>query len=464
MAKTKTVDKASLRLTPFEKKACLFLSLGLAACYVAASINGTYSTLFLSELLSLGAAGDQASKIQAQMVVGFFMAGGTLLCAIVLPLLGRLSDHIIAPKKRRFPILLIAFLVYLIALPLVPLAFKGHSLWGLVALLWSISLANGVFTSFLTILMDDFIPAPKVGRFAGWCGLFGYSGNWIGYLIASFFSFSSFVLSKDFWTLQIPFLAGTLLLLLGGIFPLLLAYQNASYSPNTIVAPLAVAPQKAKINKPIALLLIALVFSTIGFGAFSSFASPYFQYYLVNDTANLSYASLISSLVATALFVPANLLAEKKGGRAIALLSFALGLVCFGWIYFLKPSGDQVVDASGAITSWASFNPQFFLCYALLGLALGLDNTVYPLYLRYLPKGKEATYTALYNGIANLTGCFVIVAGGLLLSGTGVWWVLPLIDVIGFTIAILCFCFLPKNPPEGLSLEGSGRTPETMGK
>lgn len=456
MAAVKTTAKISLKLTPFEKKACLFLSLGLAACYIASSICGTYSTLFLSELLSVGGVGDQASKIHAQLVVGSFLAGGSLLCAFTLPFLGRLSDRIVTRKKRRFPFLLGAFLVYLIALPLVPIAFHFRSLWGLVLLLWAVSLANGVFTSFLTILMDDFIPPEKVGRFAGWCGLYGYSGNWIGYLIASFFSFSSFVLSKDYWTLQIPFLLGVVLLLIGGTFMLAFAYKNAGYSLPSETASFQLSPKKGKISKEIVLFWLALIFSTIGFTSFPSFASPYFQYYLVDDTVNLSYCSLISSLVATALFVPANLLAEKKGGKAIGLLSFCLGLLCFAWIYFLKPSGDQVVDASGAVSVWASFNPQFLICYVFLGMALGFNNCVYPLYIRYVPKGKEATYTALYNAVANFTSCLMPLAVGLLLSTTGVWWILPLLDVGGFVLAILCFCFLKKKPSLPLSLKEDG--------
>lgn len=433
-----------LRLSSFQKKLVFFISLGLAGSYAASTISGTFGGLFFTGLLSESDAGGEI--LASQLYVGLLLSVPSLAIALLLPICGRISDSIKNLKWRRLIFIFVSLFCYLLSFPFMPLAFLSHNLGGLIASLYISSISNSVFCAFLTITMVDHVEAPLRGRFSGYCALFGYTGLLAGLLVANSFSYSSYLLSKDPWRLILPFIIALIIL---GVCALSLAFFLRK---NALVELKGEGESEVSNHKkksgllplPIILFFMAIGAAAIGGSSFSGFSASYFQYHLLTDTANLSRCSLISSLVSLVLFVPANFLAEKKGGKLILLSAYLLAILGYLWIFLIAPRGDQKVAEDGSIILLSSFPSSFYGAYFLLGCHAGLGNCDFPLFARYLKKGHEASYSNYFTAVSSLLSSLTPLLVGALLANGMVWGLLPLFSLVGFSCAFIFLLFLPK--------------------
>ncbi|OPZ36233.1 MAG: melibiose:sodium symporter [Tenericutes bacterium ADurb.BinA155] len=414
-----------------------------------ASLQGySYDDLNLPENASV--------LLDVQYLVGIVMACDNIAALFLLPIFGHLSDKTHTKWGKRMPYIVGGTLVSAIAFPFIPIFYQYNNLAGMISLMAIVIFFMMMYRNPAVALMPDLTPKPLRSRANGIINIVGFIGGGVGTILAIPLSFKNYLgkFNHSLWVIEIPFLVASILMLVSCAILFIKIKENkleVELEPEMRRGEeLAETVDKVDDGKmsrnnrtTLILILIAEVLWFMSYNAIETFMGNYTLWYLYSSDSNTGILTLISGLTGVITFMLAGRLADKIGRKwtiFIGLCIITLATLC---LCFIKPSGNQTIDAKGFNNYDATFPWPLYIIFGFQGIGWALINICsFPMVVELCSSKKIGRFTGYYYAASMLAQSMTPILIGLIMKFTKAWWALPIYSASLMGAATLVFIFV----------------------
>ena len=172
---------------------------------------------------------------QVQYLVGIMMGLDNLAALILMPIFGRLSDKTRTKLGKRMPYILIGTFVCAVAFPFIPVFFHYHQMVGVIITMAIVVCFAMMYRNPAVALMPDLTPKPLRSKANGIINIMGYLGGACAAVAGVFFALTTYLgddnanwfgRTANIWTIELPFLIASVLMLISAIVLVLTVREN----------------------------------------------------------------------------------------------------------------------------------------------------------------------------------------------------------------------------------------------
>ncbi len=433
-------------------------------------VYDSWCTPFLTELFKnkLGIADEK----KVQYLVGIMMAIDNLAALILLPIFGSLSDKTHTRIGRRMPYILLGTFVCCVAFPFIPVFFHHSNLGGVIALMAIVVLFAMMYRNPAVALMPDMTPKPLRSRANGIINIMGYIGGAFATVMGIFFDVKKKYLlleaaQRSIWIVEIPFLIGSVLMLVSAIVLFILIKENKIRDEMADEMArgdaLSETTDKVDDDKPLTRGNKIMLFCILGAeffwfmadNAVGTFINNYVIYNTTSGQATTSILTIIGGVGSVIGFALGGLIASKIGRKYTVI--GGLGLTLLAYLVWVILTFSLGFGGSGKVPVW------MFPLFAIKGFGMSLVHiNSFPMVVELCNSKKIGKFTGFYYASSMTAQTITPVAfGSLLLVPTFNWDLLPIYAsiCIGASVAIFIFVKNVRSTKTGFKggLEGVGQ-------
>ena len=418
-------------------------------------VYDTWCPTFLTELFK--SAFNKESDQDVQYLVGVMMALDNLAALILLPIFGRLSDKTKSPLGKRMPYILVGTFVCAVAFPFIPVFFHANNLAGTLAMMAIVLVFAMMYRNPAVALMPDMTPKPLRSKANGIINIMGYIGGAFATVVGMIFILSEYLGKtnkhpeqfNNIWTIEIPFLVGSVLMLISAIVLFLTIKENKiaeevkdemarGEEVSEAADKMAVDDEgpMTKANKRMLwFILAAEFFWFMADNGIGTFLNNYVIYNLNGSSASTAVMVIVSGVGSVIGFATGGIIASKIGrkwtivaGLGSTLLSYVLWIILTFTVGF---SGDSV-------PAW------LYVIWFVKGVGMSLVHVnSYPMVVELCSSKKIGAFTGYYYAASMAAQTTTPVLLGLLLLAEGINWdVLPVYATICLAVSTAIFFFI----------------------
>ena len=413
-------------------------------------VYDTWCPTFLTELF---AKAFNKTNEEVQYLVGIIMALDNLAALILLPIFGRLSDKTHTPLGKRMPYILVGTFVCAVAFPFVPVFFHYGNIAGTISMMAIVLIFAMMYRNPAVALMPDMTPKPLRSKANGIINIMGYIGGAFATVIGMVFVLSKYLKadigSRNIWTIEIPFLMGSVLMLISAIVLFLTIKENkiaeevkedmARGEEESEAADKMAVDDEGPITpankRMLWLILAAEFFWFMADNGIGTFLNNYVIYNLHGSSASTSLMVIISGVGSIIGFVTGGIIASKIGRKWTILSGLAATAIGYAiWIimtFAVGFPGDKV-------PAW------LFVIWFVKGVGMSLVHVnSYPMVVELCSSKKIGAFTGYYyaSSMAAQTTTPVLL-GLLLLVPSFNWDILPIYATICLVASTAIFFFI----------------------
>ena len=418
-------------------------------------VYDTWCPTFLTELFK--SAFNKESDQDVQYLVGVMMALDNLAALILLPIFGRLSDKTKSPLGKRMPYILVGTFVCAVAFPFIPVFFHANNLAGTLAMMAIVLVFAMMYRNPAVALMPDMTPKPLRSKANGIINIMGYIGGAFATVVGMIFILSEYLGKtnkhpeqfNNIWTIEIPFLVGSVLMLISAIVLFLTIKENKiaeevkdemarGEEVSEAADKMAVDDEgpMTKANKRMLwFILAAEFFWFMADNGIGTFLNNYVIYNLNGSSASTAVMVIVSGVGSVIGFATGGIIASKIGrkwtivaGLGSTLLSYIFWIILTFTVGF---SGDSV-------PAW------LYVIWFVKGVGMSLVHVnSYPMVVELCSSKKIGAFTGYYYAASMAAQTTTPVLLGLLLLAEGINWdVLPVYATICLAVSTAIFFFI----------------------
>ena len=430
-------------------------------------VYDSWCTPFLTELFKTKIGIDDEKKVQ--YLVGIMMAIDNLAALILLPIFGALSDKTNTRIGKRMPYILVGTFVCCALFPLIPVFFTQSNLVGVIVMMALVVLFAMMYRNPAVALMPDMTPKPLRSKANGIINIMGYIGGAFATVLGIFFDVKKKYLQvedKNFWIVEIPFLIGSVLMLISAVVLFILIKENKirDEMKDEMARGDAVSETADKVDddKPLSrankimlfLILGAEFFWFMADNAVGTFLNNYIIYNTDSGQAATSILTIVGGVASVAGFALGGIIAGKIGRKWTLFGGLGLTLAAYAvWIILTFTIG---VGEGKEAPIW------LYPLFVLKGFGMSLVHVnSFPMVVELCNSKKIGRFTGYYYASSMAAQTITPVAfGALLLVPSFDWYLLPIYAACCIAVSALVFFFVKnvKNTKTQLTsgLEGIG--------
>lgn len=392
-----------------------------------------------------------ADERKVQYLVGIMMAIDNLAALILLPIFGALSDKTKTRFGKRMPYIAIGTIVCCALFPLIPLFFTQSNLVGVISVMALVVLFAMMYRNPAVALMPDMTPKPLRSKANGIINIMGYIGGAFATVLGIFFDFKKKYLQvddKNFWIVEIPFLVGSVLMLISAIVLFILIKENKIHDEmkDEMARGDAVSETADKVDddKPLTkankimlfLILGAEFFWFMADNAVGTFLNNYIIYNTDSGQAATSVLTIVGGVASVVGFALGGMIASKIGRKWTLFGGLGLTLVAYAvWIILTFAAG---VGDGAAAPIW------LYPLFAIKGFGMSLVHVnSFPMVVELCNSKKIGRFTGYYYASSMAAQTITPVAfGALLLVPSFDWYLLPIYAAGCIALSLVVFFFV----------------------
>ena len=413
-----------------------------------------------------------------QYLVGIMMAIDNIAALILLPIFGTLSDKTKSPIGKRMPYILIGTFVCSVAFPFIPVLFYLNNLAGVIALMAIVVVFAMMYRNPAVALMPDITPKPLRSKANGIINIMGYIGGacatiiGIPFVLTQFLGSSNHHLSEELinkadkanlltnplilkshtwafhniWSIEIPFLVGSVLMLASAIVLFFKIKENKlavemkeemerGELEAEVVDKVSEDSPMTKANRVMLILILAAEFFWfMADNGIATFMGNYTVYYLGAESSSNMINTIIGGVGSVVGFAIGGMIASKigrkwtvVGGLSLTLLGYTLWAIL---TFATTPNG--------------SFPFWIFIVWFIKGFGMSLVHVnSFPMVVELCPNSKIGKFTGLYYAASMAAQTITPIAlGTLLLAESFSWQFLPIYAIVCVVASLAVFLFI----------------------
>ena len=422
------------------------------------------SAVNLTKMKDILAAGYITSNdyLKIQWKVGIIMALDNIAALFMMPLFGNWSDKTHSKLGKRMPFIIVGSVVTAFVLPLIPLFFNmgmentsniTAALIGMICTMVVVIMFMMSYRSPAVALMPDLTPKPLRSRANGIINVVGYAGGAIGAIFGIVIPVTSYMegTSKSLWTLEVPFLVSSVVLLVSLALLLIKVKENKLHEQldaeiargdamGESAEQVTTSGKLSKNNlRNLALILVAEVFWFMSLNGIETFQTNYLMFHFNTSSGGGAIMTVLSGAASVCGFLIAGPIADKIGRKwtiMTGICTVVLGYAAYALVGALtKQAADPTFDSS--------FPWTFYIITPIVGLGTSLIHICsFPLVTDYCTSDKLGKFTSLYYTASMLAQSVTPILIGLIFMAVGSWNALPIYSCALMFMAGLIFVFV----------------------
>lgn len=408
-------------------------------------VYDSWCSPFLTELLTNHGEKD---ALEVQGIVGLIMACDNIAALILLPIFGSLSDRTHTKIGKRMPYILTGTFVSAIAFPFIPFFFHHSNLAGLIVTMGIVLIFMMMYRNPAVSLMPDITPKPLRAKANGIINIMGYVGGAFTVLLGIFCSYTKYQKTQNLWTVEIPFLVASLLMVAAAFVLYNTIKENEL--EEELKEELEEGERLAAIetpvddDKPMSHANKVMLFAILGAevlwfmadNGLGTFLSNYVLYYLEADFSNKMFLTIAMGAGSLVGFSIAGSIADRIGRKWTVFTGLSITLVAYIFAIFIKPS--SVVDEA---TNLHPFPMLLLVVWLFKGFGMSLvHNCSFPMVVELCSSKKIGKFTGFYYTASMGAQTLTPIILGQILERTQKWGVLPIYSAL-FILASDCVVF-----------------------
>ena len=388
---------------------------------------------------------------KVQYLVGIMMAIDNLAALILLPIFGALSDKTKTRFGKRMPYIAIGTIACCTLFPLIPLFFTQSNLIGVITVMAMVVLFAMMYRNPAVALMPDMTPKPLRSKANGIINILGYIGGAFATVLGIIFDFKKKYLQvddKNFWIVEIPFLVGSVLMLVSAVVLFILIKENKIHDEmkDEMARGDAVSETADVVDddKPLSRANKIMLFMILGAeffwfmadNAVTTFLNNYIIYNTDSGQATTSVLTIVGGVASVAGFALGGIIASKIGRKWTLFGGLGLTLVAYvAWIILTFTAG---VGDGEAAPGW------LYPLFVLKGFGMSLVHVnSFPMVVELCNSKKIGRFTGYYYASSMAAQTITPIAfGALLLVPTFDWYLLPIYAAICIAASSAVFFFV----------------------
>ena len=421
----------------------------------------------------------QDDYLSVQWKVGIIMALDNIAALFIMPIFGNLSDKTRTKLGKRMPYIIVGSVVTAIVLPFIPFFFSigmaeaqiTGMLVGMIATMVVVIVFMMSYRSPAVALMPDLTPKPLRSKANGIINVVGYVGGAIGSVAAIVIPVTKYIdgTNRSLWMLEIPFILGSVILLISLAFLLKKVKENELHAKldeeirnaeglGESAEQVTTNEKLSKVNlRNLALILVAEMFWFMALNAVETFQTNYLMFWENCSSSGGAIMTVLSGAASVVGFIFAGRIADKIGRKWTIFIGICVVAACFV-VYSFAP--QRVVDVY-------TFDDAMWFAFWILLPISGFGSSLihicsFPLVTDYCTSDKLGRFTSLYYTASMLAQSLTPILIGFILNITKAWVALPIYSTVLMAIAGLVFFFV-KAPhrmdkaanPKGLDALGA---------
>ena len=447
-----TTQKSSFKLNYKRTFTIGFAFFGILLLW---QVYDTWCPTFLTELFK--SAFNKESDQDVQYLVGVMMALDNLAALILLPIFGRLSDRTKSPIGKRMPYILVGTFVCAVAFPFIPVFFHANNLAGTLAMMAIVLIFAMMYRNPAVALMPDMTPKPLRSKANGIINIMGYIGGAFATVVGMIFILSEYLGKtnkhpeqfNNIWTIEIPFLVGSVLMLISAIVLFLTIKENKiaeevkdemarGEEESEAADKMAVDDEgpMTKANKRMLwFILAAEFFWFMADNGIGTFLNNYVIYNVNGSSASTAVMVIVSGVGSVIGFATGGIIASKIGRKWTIVAGLGSTLLSYiVWILLTFTVGFP----GDAVPAW------LYVIWFIKGVGMSLVHVnSYPMVVELCSSKKIGAFTGYYYAASMAAQTTTPVLLGLLLLAEGINWdVLPVYATICIAVSTAIFFFI----------------------
>ena len=420
----------------------------------------------------------QCSEVveKQQYLVGIMMAIDNVAALILLPIFGMISDKTKSPIGKRMPYILVGTFVCAVAFPFVPVLFHINNLAGVIALMAIVVIFAMMYRNPAVALMPDITPKPLRSKANGIINIMGYIGGAFATVVGIFFVLSQYLGSAtqhlsykigdetitsasliikshtwqygNIWAIEIPFLIGSVLMLVSAIVLFIKIKENQlaiemkdemarGELEAEVVDKVSEDKPMSKANKIMLILILAAEFFWfMADNGIGTFMGNYTVYYLGAESSSNMINTIVGGVGSVIGFAIGGIIASKIG-RKYTLLG-GLGLTGVAYALWVLLTFVAIKPGSGVFPWW------IYAIWFVKGFGMSLVHVnSFPMVVELCPNSKIGRFTGLYYAASMAAQTITPIAlGTLLLHPNFSWEFLPVYALVCVAASTIVFIFV----------------------
>jgi maltose/moltooligosaccharide transporter len=391
------------------------------------------------------------TAIENQYLVGVIMALDNLAALIMLPIFGHLSDKTHSKIGKRMPYIVVGTFVSAVMFPFIPVFYYFSNLAGLISSMAVVIFFMMMYRNPAVALMPDLTPKPLRSKANGVINIMGYLGGGVASILASIFSLSQFIGTKqswqtgNIWAIEIPFLVASVMMVISCVFLFVKIKENdleiqlrpeldEGEKEAAVADSVANDEEKpmSKANKTmLILILVAEFFWFMAENGVGTYQTNYIMYGLGDDSYKSGIITIIGGVASVVGFLLAGKIVDKIGRKWT--ISGGLIISLCGYIAF---SFVQLASSSIII-------PLMAVIWVIKGFGMSLVHVnSFPMVVELCSSKKIGKFTGYYYAASMAAQTITPILLGLLLTKTGQWKILPYYALACIGISLIIFLFV----------------------
>ena len=420
-------------------------------------VYDSWCPTFLTELFKKAFKKEDATDVQ--YLVGVMMALDNLAALILLPIFGNLSDKTHTKIGKRMPYILVGTAVCAIAFPFIPVFFHFNNIAGVLSMMAIVVVFAMMYRNPAVALMPDITPKPLRSKANGIINIMGYIGGAFATVVGIFFVLSQYLGEEkngkpvitwqtgNIWAIEIPFLVGSVLMLVSAIVLFLTIKENklAEEVKDDMARgeELAEVVDKVDDDKPMSkanlvmllLILGAEFFWFMADNGIATFMGNYTVYHLHSSTANNMINTIVGGIGSVLGFALGGIIASKIGRKWT--LFGGLGLTFIAYLVWTILTFTAPVVAG-------QFPFYIYIIWFVKGFGMSLVHVnSFPMVVELCSSKKIGRFTGYYYAASMAAQTITPIAlGSLLLVPNFNFSILPVYGLACVAIAAIIFFFV----------------------
>ena len=470
MSETSSSSASILKLN--YKRTCIigFAFFGILLLW---QVYDSWCPTFLTELFKKAIPG--SSEAEVQYLVGIMMALDNLAALILIPVFGRLSDKTHTKIGKRMPYILVGTFVCALAFPFIPVAFHYGNMAGTISLMAIVVVFAMMYRNPAVALMPDMTPKPLRSKANGIINIMGYIGGACATVIGIPFALSSYLdtagkggfWAHNIWCIEIPFLVGSLLMVISAIFLFIKIKENkiaeevrSEMEEGEKEAEIEVTSEeeeKPMSKKHLIMLLLILGAEFFWFMAdngISTFMGNYTIYYLKCQTSSNMINTIVMGVGSIIGFAVGGIIADKIGRKRTVSIGLGITIAAIAVWAILTFAIPVKTPAAG---EYNPFPIYLFPIFFVKGLGMSLVHVnSFPMVVELCSKKKVGQFTGYYYASSMAAQTITpILLGLLMLIPSFDFNILPIYATACLVAALILIMFV-KNMKANTNLTKKG--------
>ena len=424
---------------------------------------------FYPDYASMAPTAQDGATRHVQYLVGIMMALDNLAALILLPIFGKLSDKTHTKMGKRMPYILVGTFVCAVAFPFIPVLFHFGNLAGTIALMAIVVIFAMMYRNPAVALMPDVTPKPLRSKANGIINIMGYLGGAAPTVVGIPFALSKYLGSavdaqgnpihdpvwfNNIWTIEIPFLVGSVLMVISAIFLFIKIKENkvaeevaedmkrGEKEAETAEEVKEEGPMSKGNLRMLWFILIAEFFWFMADNGIATFMTNYAIYYLKTSSASSMINTIVGGVGSVIGFAVGGIIASKIGRKWTVVSGLVLTLVSY--VLWAVLTFSTSIAGSGAFPFW------IYIIWFVKGFGMSLVHVnSFPMVVELCPNSKIGAFTGYYYAASMAAQTITPIAlGSLMLLPSFGWQFLPVYALVCVGISLVVALLL-KNVKVG---------------